>query len=95
MKIAKNKGFRLRNPSNLYKNLRKFSIKKRLGKAVIKEFYQRSHEKRSNQSPDSGHQPRQRPYDNAEQVACNPDKFEREPPFLGDNDRNRIIDRDA
>lgn len=78
-----------------YKNFRKLPVEKWLRKAVIKEFNQRPHEKCSNQRADAGHQARQCSHSDTDKVTRNPDEFERKTPFPGNNDWNRIINRDS
>lgn len=71
------------------------AIQQRTRKFHIEELNQRPHKKGSDERSESGKQAAEGADDDADQVASDPAETERLPAFVGDNDRNCIINRDT
>lgn len=72
-----------------------FAEQERLRKTVIEKFDQRSHEKCGDQRTHTGKQAGQGSDDDTEQVAADPDEFERKLSAVGDHNGDRVIYRDS
>lgn len=69
------------------------SVQQRTRKLHIEELDQRPHEKGSNERSNTRKQTAEGAYDNADQVTANPAETEGLSALVGNNDRNRVIDR--